>query len=151
MNLKEIMSISGHPGLFRYIAQARNGIIVEGLEDKKRINAYASYKVSTLEDIAVFTSSGEVPLKDVFKKIHEKENGGKAPDAKASNEELKKYLESILPEYDRDRVYVSDIKKMLSWYNILHHNEMLDFTEEEKTDTAEKNPIADTENTRAKE
>ena len=152
MKLKEIMAISGHAGLFKYIAQGRNGVIVEGLEDKKRINAYTSYKVSSLEDIAVFTASGEVPLKDVFKKIHEKENGGEAIGTKATNEELKKYLESILPDYDREKVYVSDIKKMVSWYNILHHNNLLDFTEEESTEKKDGNEeAAASENTETSE
>ena len=141
MNLKEIMAISGQHGLFKYIAQGRNGIIVEGLEDKKRINAYSTYKVSTLEDIAVFTNTGEVSLKDVLRKIHEKENGGKAPGIKASNDELKAYFDAILPDYDREKVYVSDMRKIVTWYNILQQANMLDFSEEEKP--AEEN----TENT----
>ena len=76
MDLKEILSISGHSGLYKYISQARNGIIVEGIEDKKRMNAFAHYKVSSLNDIAIFTDEGEVPLKKVFKTISELENGG---------------------------------------------------------------------------
>lgn len=131
MNLKEIMAISGQHGLFKYIAQGRNGIIVEGLEDKKRINAYSTYKVSTLEDIAVFTNTGEVALKDVLRKIHEKENGGKAPGVKASNDELKAYFDAILPDYDREKVYVSDMRKIVAWYNILQQANMLDFSEVE--------------------
>lgn len=124
-----IMSIAGHHGLFRYIAEGRNGVIVENLEDKKRINAYSSFKISSLSDIAIFTDSGEVPLKDVLMKIKEKENGGPALSAKSGNDELKKFLESILPDYDRERVYVSDIKKLVQWYNILQKAEMLDFDE----------------------
>jgi hypothetical protein len=130
MNLKDIMAISGHGGLFKFVAQGRNGIIVEGLEDKKRMNAYTSYKVSSLEDIAIFTESGEVPLKEVLKKIFEKENGAAALDGKADNAKLKTYMESILPDYDKEKVYVSDIKKLINWYNILQRNNMLDFTEE---------------------
>jgi hypothetical protein len=129
MDIKLIMSIAGHHGLFKYIAEGRNGVIVENLEDKKRINAYSSFKISSLSDIAIFTDSGEVPLKDVFIKIKEKENGGIALNPKASNEELKKYLESILPDYDRGRVYVSDIKKLVLWYNILQKADMLEFDE----------------------
>ena len=129
MDIKLIMSIAGHHGLFKYIAEGRNGVIVENLEDKKRINAYSSFKISSLSDIAIFTDSGEVPLKDVFIKIKEKENGGVALNPKASNEELKKYLESILPDYDRSRVYVSDIKKLVLWYNILQKADMLEFDE----------------------
>jgi hypothetical protein len=121
------MSIAGHHGLFKYIAEGRNGVIVENLEDKKRINAYSSFKISSLSDIAIFTDSGEVALKDVLMKIKEKENGGPALNPKASNDELKKFLESILPDYDREKVYVSDIKKLVSWYNILQKAEMLEF------------------------
>ena len=111
MELKDILAIGGKPGLYRFIAQAKNGIIVESLTDKKRIPAYASDKVSALEDIAIFTDSEEVNLADVFKKIFEKENGGKAINHKSSGEELKAYFEEILPDFDRDRVYTSDIKK----------------------------------------
>ncbi|MFW5821326.1 MAG: DUF5606 domain-containing protein [Bacteroidota bacterium] len=132
MSLKDIMAIGGKPGLYKFIAQTKNGIIVESLIDKKRIPAYASDKVSALEDIAIFTEADEVPLKEVFKRIHEKEEGGKAPAPKSSAQELKDYFGELLPEYDRDRVYVSDIKKVFAWYNQLHELEMLDFTEEEK-------------------
>jgi hypothetical protein len=129
MDIKLIMSIAGHHGLFKYIAEGRNGVIVENLEDKKRINAYSSFKISSLSDIAIFTDSGEVPLKDVLLKIKEKQNGGPALSPKASNDELKNFLESILPDYDRERVYVSDIKKLVQWYNILQKADMLEFDE----------------------
>ena len=129
--LKDILSISGKGGLYKYISQGRNGIIVESLHDKKRINATATAKISSLEDISVFTEDGEVSLEELFKKIKEKENGGPAISHKASNDELKKYFAEILPEYDRERVYVSDIKKIISWYNILQGLEMLDFSEED--------------------
>jgi hypothetical protein len=139
MDIKLIMSIAGYHGLFKYIAEGRNGVIVESLEDKKRLNAYSSFKISSLSDIAIFTDSGEVPIKDVFLKIKEKENGGVALSSKASNDELKKYLESILPDYDHERVYVSDIKKLVQWYNILQKANMLDFDEPkiEETTTEE--------------
>jgi len=135
MDIKLIMSIAGHHGLYKYIAEGRNGVIVENLEDKKRINAYSSFKISSLSDIAIFTDSGEVALKEVLLKIKEKENAGPALGPKASSEELKKYLESILPDYDRERVYVSDIKKLISWYNILQKADMLVF-DEPKTEDA---------------
>jgi hypothetical protein len=82
-----------------------------------------------LEDIAIYTETGDVPLKEVFKAIFDKENGGVAISHKSSGNDLKKYFEEILPEYDQERVYVSDIKKVMLWYNILHEKEMLDFTE----------------------
>jgi len=133
MNLKETLAISGHSGLFMFVSQGRNGIVVESFVDKKRSFVPATTKVSSLDDIAVYTSDKEIPLKDVFKNIFEKESGGKAVDTKiASPDDLKKYMEKILPEYDRDRVYISDIKKMFSWYNILHENNLLSFEEEVK-------------------
>jgi len=130
--LKDILSISGHSGLFKFISQGRHGIIVESLENKKRMNASATAKISALEDIAIFTDTEDIALKDVFKAIYEKEDGGKAISHKSSADELKSYFEEILPDYDRDRVYVSDIKKVIQWYNQLHKLEMLNFEEEEE-------------------
>ena len=130
MDLKEIMSVSGQSGLYRFISQGRNGIIVESFSDKKRSFVNASSKVSSLEDIAIFTSDEEVPLKQVIKSIFEHENGGPAPDPKSSPEELKAYMEKILPTYDHERVYVSDIKKLVTWYNTLLSLNMLTFEEE---------------------
>ena len=130
MDLKEIMSVSGQSGLFRFISQGRNGIIVEAFSDKKRSFINASSKVSSLEDIAIFTSDEEVPLKQVLKSIFEHENGGPAPDPKSSPEELKAFMEKILPTYDHERVYISDIKKLVSWYNTLLSLNMLSFEEE---------------------
>src|SRR5665647_2784055 len=92
MDLKEIMSVSGQSGLFRFISQGRNGIIVESFSDKKRSFINASSKVSSLEDIAIFTSDEEVPLKQILKSIFEHENGGPAPDPKSSPDELKSYI-----------------------------------------------------------
>jgi len=130
MDLKEIMSISGHSGLFRFVSQGRNGIIVESFTDKKRMFVNASQKVSSLSDIAIFTDGEEVPLKDVMKKIHESDPGQQAPDPKSSPENLKQFMAKILPEYDRNRVYVSDIKKLVSWYNSLLSLNLLSFEEE---------------------
>ncbi|MFC2104547.1 DUF5606 domain-containing protein [Bacteroidota bacterium] len=133
--LKDILSISGYGGLYKFISQGRSGIIVESLEDKKRMNASASAKISALEDIAIFTDIEDIPLKDVFKAISEKENGGVSINHKSSANELKDYFTEVLPDYDRDRVYVSDIKKVINWYNILHKFEMLNFEEEESLET----------------
>ncbi|MEE4197922.1 MAG: DUF5606 domain-containing protein [Bacteroidales bacterium] len=131
--LKDILSIAGHGGLFQFISQGRHGIIVESLETKKRMNASATAKISALEDIAIFTDTEDIALKDVFKAIYEKENGGEAISHKSSPDELKSYFAEILPDYDRDRVYVSDIKKVFQWYNQLHQLDMLNFDEEEET------------------
>lgn len=126
MDLKDIMAIGGKPGLFRFISQAKNGIIIEGLEDKRRIPAYSSDKVSALEDIAIFTETGEVPLAEVFAAIYKKEDGKATMSHKSSPDQFKLLFEEIVPEYDRERVYVSDMKKVIMWYNILHSLGMVD-------------------------
>jgi len=123
--LKGILSISGKPGLFKLVSQMEKGIIVESIETKKREPAYASHKISTLEDIAIFTEDEEVLLKDVFKKIQKKTGGKEAITHKAPDKEIKKYFAEILPNYDEDRVYVSDMKKVFRWYNILSKYDML--------------------------
>jgi hypothetical protein len=132
MILKDILSISGEPGLFKFIAQGKNAIIVEHLETKKRSSAYGSAKVSSLEDIAIFTDKEDMPLGKVFDLIHEKENGGQAIDSKADAPKLKLWFEGILPEYSKDKVYTSDIKKVAQWYNILHNLNLLVKEEPEK-------------------
>ncbi|HYW95516.1 MAG TPA: DUF5606 domain-containing protein [Bacteroidales bacterium] len=137
MNLKDILSISGKPGLYKFVSQAKNGIIVESVTDKKRIPAYAADKVSALDDIAIFTETGEAKLSEVFDRIYEKEDGGQAVNHKSGAGELKAYFEEILPDYDQDRVYVSDIKKVFSWYNLLQEQDMLIPSEEEKEDGEE--------------
>ena len=132
MVLKDIMAISGEPGLFRFIAQGKNAIIVEHLETKKRSSAFGSAKVSSLEEISVFTEKEDLPLSKVFDLIFEKEKGGPAIDYKSDPEKLKAYMLEVLPEYDKDKVYVSDIKKLFHWYNILHTLNLLVKEEPEK-------------------
>jgi len=132
--LKGILAISGQSGLFKMVAESKNSIIVESLDTQKRIPVYSSAKVSALEDIAIYTYEGDTPLKDVFKLISEKEEGGAALSHKASGKELKTYFTEILPDFDQERVYVSDIKKVLMWYNTLQEKEMLDFSEPEETE-----------------
>lgn len=118
--LKTILSVSGKPGLFRLVSNAKNMVIVESLTDKRRLPIYARDKVVSLGDIAMYTDEGEVPLSEVLTKIQEKENGAQASVATNSKpDELKKYFAEILPTYDRDRVYDTDIKKLISWYNLL--------------------------------
>lgn len=138
--LKGILSVSGQSGLFKLVAESKNNIIVESLETFKRMPVHSTSKVSALEDIAIYTENGDVPLKDIFKAIFEKENGGPAISPKASANELKIYFEKVVPEYDKDRVYISDIKKVLLWYNTLQNKKLLDFSEEEK-DKEEDNPV----------
>jgi hypothetical protein len=125
MILKDILAISGEPGLFKFIAQGKNAIIVEHLETKKRSSAHGSAKVSSLEDIAIFTEKEDLPLGKVFDMIYEKVNGGPAIDPKTDPLKLKAWFEEILPDYSRDKVYMSDIKKVAQWYNILHNLNML--------------------------
>jgi hypothetical protein len=128
--LKDILAISGHGGLFKMVSQGKNAIIVESLADGKRMPAHASARISALEEISIYTDEGDVKLKEVFKRISDKEEGGTAIDAKSSNDALKNYFEQVLPEYDKERVYVSDIKKVITWYNTLHGHSLLDFSEE---------------------
>ena len=126
--LKKILSITGKPGLYRLISQGKNMIIVESLLDKKRIPSYAHEKVVSLGDIAVFTDNGEVPLGEVLEKIKCKENGAAASiEPKSEPKILQKYLEEILPDFDKERVFPSDIKKLLTWYNLLILNNITDF------------------------
>jgi hypothetical protein len=132
IQLKDILSISGKGGLYRFIAQARNGIVVESLEDKKRHVAPATARVSSLEDIAIFTMDEEVPLGDIFFKIHEGAEGKETLSHKAPANELKDFFRELVPEYDEDRVYVSDIKKVLQWYNQLHQHELLEVVKKEE-------------------
>lgn len=125
MVLKDFLAISGEPGLFKFIAQGKNAIIVEHLETKKRSSAFGSAKVSSLEEISVFTEGEDKPLSQIFDLIYEKENGGAAIDYKSDPERLKEYFASVLPQYDKQRVYVSDIKKIVHWYNLLHQLNLL--------------------------
>jgi hypothetical protein len=140
MVLKDIISISGESGLFRFIAQGKNSIIVEHLETKKRSSAYGSAKVSSLEDIAIFTETEDVPLGKVFDIIYEKADGGVVIDPKVDTGKLKSWFEEILPDYSRDKVYVSDIKKIAMWYNLLHRLNLLVKEEPEAEAEAKEEP-----------
>lgn len=134
MSLKGILAIGGKPGLYKHVAQSKNSIIVEELGSGKRMPAYATSKISALEDIAIYTDGEEVQLNDVMAKLKAELDGGPVEfDPKnADSQQLKDLLEKVLPDYDRDRVYVSDMKKMFTWYNILHEHQMMDFEPEEK-------------------
>jgi len=132
IQLKDILSISGKGGLFKFIAQARNGIVVESLEDKKRHVAPATARVSSLVDIAIFTEDEEVALSDIFFKIHELSEGKETLSHKASAAELINFFQELVPEYDEERVYVSDIKKVFQWYNQLHQHDLLEVIEKEE-------------------
>jgi hypothetical protein len=122
MDLTKIISISGKPGLFKLISQAKGGFIVEDLDKGKKTSISAHNNVSLLENVAIYGVSEEYPLKEVFTKIYNKENGGPAINHKESGANLRKYIEEVLPEYDESRVYDSDLKKLFQWYNILQAN-----------------------------
>lgn len=119
MELKEILAISGQPGLYKYVAQSSRGVIVESLLDGNRMNASASSKVSSLTEISMFTEGEDIALAEVFTRIYTHADGKQAISHKESPEKLKAYFAEVLPEYDRERVHLSDIKKCFAWYNIL--------------------------------
>ena len=155
--LKEILSVGGKPGLFKLVSQGKNMLIVESLIDGKRMPTYSRDKVNSLGDINIFTETGDVPLGEVLDKFLKKENGKEiAIDTKtANNDVLRKYLEEVFPEYDRDRVYPSDIRKMIAWYNLLIKNNITDFLspqeEEESTETEVKEEAIVEEKTEKKD
>jgi hypothetical protein len=133
MELSKIMSISGKPGLYKHIAQSKTSIVVESIIDGKRTSAFPSEQISTLSDISIYTEKDDVKLEDVLKVIFEKEEGKKTIDFKSSDKDILKYFETILPDYDKERVYISDIKKVLKWYNLLIEHNLLEFKEEEES------------------
>lgn len=137
--LKEILSISGKPGLFRLVSQGKNMLIVESLIDGKRIPAYSKDKVVSLGDIAIFTETAEVKLGIVLTSIKTKENAAVSSiDPKADNDKLRNYMAEILPDYDKERVYPSDIRKLINWYNILINSNITEFEEKEEIEAAAK-------------
>lgn len=119
MELKEILAISGQPGLYKYVAQSTRGVIVESLLDGRRMNAAANAKVSSLTEISMFTEGEDIPLAEVFTRIYAQTEGKEAISPKEAPEKLKAAFAEVLPEYDRERVHVSDIKKCFAWYNTL--------------------------------
>ncbi len=131
MNLKGIIAISGRPGLFKVVTQGKNNVIVESMIDKKRFPAYASEKISTLEDISIFTYEEDVKLTEVLKSIYEKNEGKEAISHKEDIKVLEKELKNHLPNYDQERVYSSDIRKVFQWYNLLQKAELLKPSESE--------------------
>lgn len=132
MDLTGVISISGKPGLYKVVAQSKNNIIVESLQDGKRTPAYSTDRISALEDISIYTYDDDIPLKEVYISIFKKEDGGKAPSHKDSLAKLTDYLLAVLPNYDEDRVYASDIKKLFQWYNLLHDAGLVSGGEEEE-------------------
>ena len=132
-DLARILSVLGQHGLYLYLAQARNGAIAESLSDKKRTCFDIKTRLTTLADIAIYTSEGELKLKEVFLKLKDVLGDGDAPSPKASSEELKALFAKAVPDYDADRFYVSHMKKVVEWYNELKNYASLDFAEENET------------------
>lgn len=135
MDLSKIISISGHPGLFRMVSRMKSGLIVESLLDGKRMPAYATQKLLTLQDISIYTDEEDVKLAIIFQSLLDKTKGKAAIDHRtASPKEMGEYLATVLPNYDRDRVHNSDIKKLFQWYNLLIEKGVLPEKEEEKAE-----------------
>jgi hypothetical protein len=133
MSLDKILAISGKPGLFEIVTQTRTGAVVQSLIDRKRITVGAHSNISILSEIAIYTLAEEVPLRDVLKKVKDKEEGQlTSVSHKDSKDALEEYFFNVLPDYDEDRVYPSDIKKVIQWYNLLQKNDLLGALETEE-------------------
>jgi len=137
MDLSKILSISGRPGLYKVVSQAKNAVIVESLSDQRRIPAFGNEKMSSLEEITIFSTGEDIPLKDVFKQLHEKLANKETIDPKSDPAVLRDFFLEMIPEYDPERVYPSDIRKILAWYNLLLANDLLDFSEPEEETPAD--------------
>ncbi len=137
--LKTVLSISGRPGLYKLVSQGKNMLIVEAIGNGKRLPAYAHDKIISLGDIAIYTLEEDIPLAEVFDSIKEK-NEGKTVDVKAmkNDKEIREYFATVLPDFDDERVYTNDIKKVFSWYNILVEAGMTDFKPAEAEEINEK-------------
>lgn len=138
MRLKGILAISGKPGLYKLVSQGRGTIIIESLADGRRMPASATSSISALEEIAMYTDTGELQIREIMRRIAEKEDNGPAPDhKKTSSEETVLYFAGIVPDYDRSRVYESHIRKLFQWYNILQKAGMVSKETEEEDENAE--------------
>lgn len=131
-NLQKILTVSGQPGLYSFVAQANAGVVVESLATKKRTVCGMSAKMSSLSDISVFTEEEDVKLESLFEMMKSKLGEEPAPSSKSNPEELKKFFGEVIPDYDRDRFYVSHMKKVVEWYNTLRDFASLDFEKEEE-------------------
>jgi hypothetical protein len=132
MDLKGVLAISGKPGLFKLISQTKSGLIVESFEDKKKLPVYSAHQISALEEISIFTINGDVSLKSIFKTMFEILEGKEVMSAKSDKNLMMDFFEKVLPDYDEEKVYHSDVKKMFQWYNILLKNDYMVFESEEE-------------------
>ncbi len=140
MNLESVISVTGKPGLYKVISQIKNGLIVESLLEKKRMPIHATDKVSALSDISIYTLEGDMPLGDIYEVIFKKTAGKSAVSHKAKPEELKAYMKDVVPDYDEDRVYTSDLKKLFQWFNLLAENGLLVPSKDEDKDAKKDAP-----------
>lgn len=138
MDLTKILSISGKPGLFKMVGETKNGLIVESLEDNKKFPVFSHEQISSLKEISIYTETDSVSLKEVLKKVRELQDDKPIDNPKkASADDLKALFEQLVPDYDKEAVYVSDMKKVFTWYNLLLKNNMLDFTDDEDEEVTE--------------
>lgn len=137
MDLKDYLAISGKPGLYKSVAQSKTGVIVESLTDGKRFQAFASDKVSSLGEISIYTDTDDMPVREVFRLMQASQAETAMPDSRSADKEMKAYFEKVIPQFDRDRFYVSHMRKIISWYILLVASGVNDFTEpvEESADT----------------
>lgn len=136
MDLSVIISISGKPGLYKVVGRSRNGLIAESLTEQKRIPVLSTDKVSALSDISIFTYEDDLPLKDVLVKMFDHYEGKNTPDKLNDGEWMASELRTVVPDYDEERVYTSDLKKLFKWYNLLNDKQLID-KEEAVEDTSE--------------
>jgi hypothetical protein len=137
MDLSKILSITGKNGLFKLISQTKTNFIVEALSDGKRFAEFSHTGVAILDNISIYTEVEDLPLTKVFQLIYQKEEGKPIAEISSDKSKLKSYFEEVLPNYDKERVYVSNIKKVLQWYNILIEHQLIDLVEEESKDAEE--------------
>jgi len=138
MALDKILAIAGKPGLYELVTQTRGGFIAKSLVDNRKISVGIQQNVSILSEIAIYTLTEEVPLREVLTKIKTKENGAQTSVShKDSKDKLEEYFFEVLPDYDEDRVYASDIKKVVQWYNMLQKSDLLNFEDTKKSDEEE--------------
>ncbi len=146
MELKGILAIAGKPGLYKMVSQIKNGLIVEGLDDKKRFPVYSAHQISALEEISIYTYEDDMPLVEVFEKMFKHLDGKEPISPKSSKNDLLNFFLEIVPDYNEEQVYASDIKKVIQWYIALKRNNLLVFDEkkddqksEDKTNESEDN------------
>lgn len=131
MDISKIIAVSGKPGLFKQISQSARGLVLEAIPSGKRLTVFGHERLSALEEISIYTWEDDVPLAEIFKKIHDKIGEGAVTVSTSDPKELRKFFTEVLPDHDQERVYNSNIKKIVTWYNLLLENNLLDFTEEE--------------------